>query len=257
MKILLLFTLGKFKNLKIHCGELDRRLPTLRSREVKVPGQTIDRYKLRTAIRSLDNQYVYYMLDQAIDLLPQAKLVKLVKSFLDPAKLRPDSKSKGSLLADVKAFEETSLRGEYYESFDVNYKNCTEISKGTRAWIAECRRLLDRCVEQASKGKHAETRKAMEILFGLLHRIDEGPDDFIFFADEGGSWLVGIDWAKVLPAWFVCISATAGPDEYARRVVEVVDEFEKHNRRKHLFAARRAATQQQYKAFSASKKADQ
>ena len=39
----------------------------------------------------------------------------------------------------------------------------------------------------------------------------------IFFADEGGSWMVGVDWRQVLPAWFRVLSATASPAEIARR----------------------------------------
>jgi len=211
--------------------------------------QTIDRDKLRGAIRRLGDEEIYYMLDEAIDLLPQTKLEKLVAGFLDPTQLRPDSERKGNLLSDVKAFEKASLQSDYYDDFDVNSKNFMDTSKGTLAWIAECNRLLDRCVAQAKTGDHSETREAFETLFGLLHRIDECLDDVVFFADEGGSWQVGVDWDKTLPAWFECLSATAEPDEYAHRVVEVVDGFEKHSSEKHLTAAHRAATPAQSKAL--------
>jgi hypothetical protein len=53
---------------------------------------------------------------------------------------------------------------------------------------------------------------------------------------------VGVDWGKVLPAWFAGLSATAEPDEYARRVTETIDEFDKYDRAKHLATARRTAT---------------
>ena len=39
----------------------------------------LDRDKLRAAIRMLGTEYLFYMLDDAIDLLPPAKLHKLVK----------------------------------------------------------------------------------------------------------------------------------------------------------------------------------
>jgi hypothetical protein len=45
----------------------------------------------------------------------------------------------------------------------------------------------------------------------LLDRIDAGDDDILFLADEGGSSALGIDWEKVLPAWFEVLSATANP----------------------------------------------
>ena len=53
----------------------------------------------------------------------------------------------------------------------------------------------------------------------------------------------------MLPAWFTCLSRTTEPEEYARRVVEVVDEFDKHARAKQLSAARRIGTQPQRQAL--------
>lgn len=212
--------------------------------------RTIDRDKLRVAIRRLGNQYVYYMLDDAIELLPPSKLAKLAGQYLDVKSLESAPKVERSLLAEVKAFEKASLAGDYYESFSVNSKNCQEMSRGTRAWIAECRRLLDRCVAEATKGKPVETREAIEAIVGLLRHIDECLDDVIFFADEGGSWQVGVDWKKVLPKWFVCLSGTTDPAEYAGRVIEVVDEFVKYDRDKHLTVARRKASPAQRKALA-------
>jgi hypothetical protein len=218
-----------------------------------VPRPQIDRDKLRVAIRKLGDEYVYYMLDEAIDLLPESKLAKLAGRYLDPARLRPDGSAKGSLLADVKQFEQASLRGEYYEGFNVNSKNFMDKSKGTRAWISECHRLLDRCVTRARADDPADVRATFDIMFGLLRRIDECPDEVIFFADESGSWQVGVDWIKVLPPWFACLSATAAPDEFAREVAVVVGELsDSFDRRKHLSAASRVANPEQRKALRAN-----
>lgn len=181
-----------------------------------------------------------------------ARLAKLVSRYIRVEDLRPDEQdatARRSLLGDVKAFDAASRAGQYYESFDVNWKNCMELSRGTRAFIAECNRLLDRCVAQAHKGPPAEVREAFDILFNLLRHIDEDSDAIIFFADEAGSWQVGVDWAKVFPAWFLCLSRTTEPEEYARRVVEAVDEFERFARDKHLAAARRLGTAAQRKAL--------
>lgn len=215
----------------------------------KPVASAIDRDKLRAALRRLGDEYVFYMLDEAIDILPPAKLVKLVSRYLDVKQLRPDAVGKTNLLAEVRAFDTASRAGKYYESFNVNSKNVMDKSTGTRAFIADCNRLLDRCVTQAPKGDAAEIREAIELVLGLLHYIDECNDDVIFFADEAGSWQVGVDWAKVLPAWISCLSRTSEPDEYARRVLEVVDEFDKHDRGKHLATARRLGTAAQRKAL--------
>jgi len=213
----------------------------------------IDRDKVRAAIRRFPNESLFYMLDDAIELLPPAKLHKVVSKYLAVEQLRPDSKTKLALLASVKRFEKASLAGEYYESFDVNSKNYTEQSAGTRVWIAEYRRLLDRCVINAKQEDPAELREAMDILFKLLDHIDECLDDVIFFADEGGSWQVGVNWDKVLPVWFKVLSATAAPEEYANRINDVLSSHYSYGRGKMLAIARRTATPEQRTALTAAK----
>jgi len=212
----------------------------------------IDRDKLRAAVRKLKSEYVFYMLDDAIELLPSAKLHKIVKKYLDVERLRLDTEPapKPGLLAGVERFKKASLAGEYYESFDVNSKNCTQQSAGTSGWIVEYRRLLDRCVASAKTNSPAEVRQAMDLLFGLLDHIDECFDDVIFFADEDGSWEVGVDWAKVLPVWFKVLSATAEPKEYVERISTLLCRHYNYGRDKMLAIARRTGTSPQRQAFS-------
>ena len=134
----------------------------------------------------------------------------------------------------------------------VNSKNCMEQSTGTTAFIAEYRRLLDRCVTEEKKAKPAEAREAFDILFGLLDYIDECNDDVIFFADEGGSWQVGVDWERVLPPWFRVLSATASPEEYAERITALLEHHYNYGRDKMLAVARKTATPEQRKALAAA-----
>jgi hypothetical protein len=207
----------------------------------------IDRDKLRAAVRKLGNEYVRYMLDDAIELLPPAKLITIAKKYIDLKRLRPDVEkvTKASLLTDVRLFEKASMAGEYYEAFAVNSRNCTQQSAGTSSWIAAFRRLLDRCVAKAKTENPMEVRDAMDILFGLLDHIDECHDDVVFFADEAGSWQVGVDWARVLPAWFKALSVTATPEDYAQRVTALLSRRYSYGRDKMLAIARRTATRPQ------------
>jgi hypothetical protein len=165
-------------------------------------------------------------------------------------KLQPDGDGQGTLLSDVKAFEKASLAGEYYESFAVNSKNVMEKSLDTRAWIAECHRLLDRCVAQAKTDPPFEVCTAFDIIFGLLDHIDECLDDMIFFADEAGSWQVGIDWENVLPAWFRALSTTAAPREYAGRITALLKHHCNYASTKMLVIAQKIATTEQRRALS-------
>lgn len=210
----------------------------------------IDRDKLRSAVCRLDNDRIRNMLDDAIGMLPPAKLEKLAGQYLDCNSLQASGPTCADVLAEVKAFEKASRAGKYYESFAVNSKNYMEVSGGTRAWIAECTRLLDRCVKAGGKGNPAETYGAFERIFALLARIDECMDDIVFFADEGGSWQVGVDWPKVFSAWFACLAAVAEPDEYARRVVDRVDCFAQYARDTHLTTATSLASAAQAKALT-------
>ena len=68
-------------------------------------------------------------------------------------------------------------------------------------------------------------REAFDLLFALLRHIDACEDDVIFFADEGGSWQVGVSWKNVLPAYFRCLAETAGPEEFAREVGAAIKDF--------------------------------
>lgn len=76
----------------------------------------------------------------------------------------------------------------------------------------------------------------------LLSQIDACADDILFFADEGGSWEVGVDWARVLPAWFRVLSATVGPAECAQRIATTLRCHYEQGRVKMLAVARRIAT---------------
>jgi hypothetical protein len=207
---------------------------------------------LRAAVRKLGHEYVFYMLDDAIDLLPSAKLHQIAKKYLDLKRLRPDSeiKTKANLLTAVKDFDKASRAGEYYESFMVNSKNYMEQSTGTTAFIAEYRRLLDRCVGEEKKVKPADAREAFDTLFRLLDYIDECNDDVIFFADEGGSWQVGVDWERVLPPWFRVLSATAAPGVYAERITALLEHHYNYGRDKMLAVARKTATPEQRQALA-------
>jgi hypothetical protein len=186
------------------------------------------------------------MLADAVELLPPARLHALAGQYLDLRRLRPErKKARANLLADVKAFEHASLAGDFYESFEVNSKNFMEQSRGTTCWIAEFRRLLGRCVKQAQKGDGAETCQAFGILFGLLERLD----DIVFFADEEGAWLVGVDGKTVLPPWFKVLSATAQADEYTRRIIGLLERHCGDETDRMLVVARKIATPAQRQAL--------
>jgi hypothetical protein len=221
----------------------------IRAKKARTTKVSIDRGKLRVALEHLSARNAFAMLTDALDFVPDRELAKLAEQYLDVGQLRPSSPSKKTLLSEIQAFDAASRAGNYYESFNVNSKNYTQRSQGTRTFIAECNRLLDRCVSQAPKGDAAEIRQAIETLFALLRRIRECHDDIIFFADEPGLWQVGVAWEEVLPALFHCLARTSTPGAYARGVLDAVNEFGAFGREKHLVEARRRGSAAQRTAL--------
>jgi hypothetical protein len=99
------------------------------------------------------------------------------------------------------------------------------------------------------KGIMRKLAQPMDLLFELLAEIDTGNDEIIFFADEGGSWQVGLDDEKVLPAYFSSLAATATPEEYVNSVSNLIEERGAYDRDKFLKSARKVANAAQKKAL--------
>jgi hypothetical protein len=217
----------------------------------------IDWEALEPALRRLKKEELLQVLHHAYRELPASRVVLLFGEYVDlttlhsPPLPRNDAAPR-RLFKAVQKFYADSLAGQYYESFRVNSRNFMDKSEGTELWISECNQFFDKCIELSGKGHHVEARKAMDLLFELLHQIDSGSDDIIFFADEGGSWQVGVNEEKVLPAYFRSLAAVAEPDEYAARVLEVIEERGSHNREKLLKVARRGANEAQRQALKMS-----
>jgi hypothetical protein len=210
-----------------------------------------DLKKVRSELRGMSRGNLLIIAERAAEIVPTTELKALLGGFVRIEALAETRPGATSLLDEVREFHAASMSGKYYESFDVNYKNCTEDSKGTDAFIAELDRLLTNCVRAAQKGPRTAVREAFELLLRLLRHIDGGHDDVIFFADEGGSWKVGVDWRTALPAYFRCVAETASAEEFARTVDQAILDFADYERTDHLTAACRVASAVQQAAIRA------
>ena len=85
------------------------------------------------------------------------------------------------------------------------------------------------------------SRGNLLVVAALLRRIDKSPDDVIFFADEAGSWQVGVDWRAALPAYFRCLADGTSAEAFASEVDRTITDFANYERPRHLGAARRVA----------------
>lgn len=191
---------------------------------------TTDLATLRAYLRKMSRHSLFAMLDEAVGLLSKAKLDLLVGRYVSSEHLQQSAPMvRRTLRDDVADFVERSRLGDYFESFNVNSKNCTEQSNGTTAWIADCNRLLDRCVARAKvKRGRSEALNAMESLFDIIDLAASCEVDVVFFADEGGLWEFGIDWKAVIEAWVTCAAhVEVGDGEIEARATKVLTRFGK------------------------------
>jgi hypothetical protein len=200
----------------------------------------IDREKLRARLRLMGQEYVYYMLADAMEMLTDDQLATIASRYVPLEQLMPDGPVVSlDLLAEIQRFAQASRRGDYYEDFLVDSRNCTQLSGGTAAWISDLDRHLRRCMREASGPEPRLIVEAFEVLFDLVRLIDSGSEEILFFADEGGSWLFGIDWPKTIEAYASCLARICAPAEFAAKTVAVIDEFERHDRERLLAVASR------------------
>lgn len=209
---------------------------------------------LEPVLRKLKKNELLQVLRDAYGSLPASQVVSVFGAYVDltTRDASPRSRTRTAprqLLEAVRRFHADSLAGHYYESFRVNSKNFMEKSEGTALWIRECTQLFDQCAALSHQGHHAEVHTAMDLLFELLERIDTGSDDIIFFADEAGSWLVGIDGERILPIYFTSLAAVAKPEAYAARVEEVIAAHGAYNAATFRKVARKAANAAQRKTL--------
>jgi hypothetical protein len=65
----------------------------------------LDRQQIRRAIRQMDNEHVFYLLDDAISLLSPAQLGQLIAPCADPEQFVANAAAPQSLLAEVLDFQ--------------------------------------------------------------------------------------------------------------------------------------------------------
>ena len=212
------------------------------------PG-VVDLEKLRVALRRMSRGNLLTIAERAIEMVPRTRLGALVGDVVRLDQLAEGKRGAAPLRDEVRKFHDASLRGEYYDSFDVNSKNFMDRSEGTEEFSAEFDRLIGKCVRAAATGPHPAAREAFELLFALLRCINEDPDSVIFFADEAGSWQVGVDWREVLPAYFRCLADGTPGEDFAREVDRAISDFANYERPRHLAAARRVANPEQKAAL--------
>ncbi|NJK31277.1 MAG: hypothetical protein HC927_02040 [Deltaproteobacteria bacterium] len=209
----------------------------------------IDRDKVRAKARELEGTGLRVWLDRAIDLLPDEAFPELVAGYVHLRDVLVDENTKPDLLRAIEQFHRDSMAGRYYQGFMVNSRNHMDLSRGTETFIAEHKRLVAACLRAEQAGELETAAEGLRLLIDLLREIDRCERDIVFFADEAGSWQVGVHWERVLPAWFRSLAPRLEADAWAETVVDALNDFAGHQMDELLEAARAAATPEQRDAL--------
>lgn len=210
----------------------------------------IDRNKLRAEARKLDGAGLRVWLDRAIDMLPDEAFPEFITDYVHLRDVLADEIARPGLLHTVRQFHQDSMGGDYYQDFKVNSRNYMEKSRGTQTFIAEHSRLIDACLRAEQNGELETAAEGLGLLIDLMREIDRCEDDIIFFADEAGSWQVGVPWDRVLPAWFRSLSPSTKPYRWAKTVVDALNDFAGYQMKGILKAARQAGAAEQRVALA-------
>lgn len=212
----------------------------------------IDFTAVRAELRALDRGTLLIIAELAIELMPAAQLSTLLSDYVRVETSPTEANHVPVSLPDeVRVFYDTAMAGKYYETVEINNRSGQEQSEGTDAFIAEFHRLLQKCIQAAHQEVPAGLRESFEFLFGLLRHVDEGNDDVLFFADDGSSLDVGVNWCAALPAYFNCLAKTSSPEEFARTVDKAVADFVDYDRPWYTDAARKVGSDVQRIALDA------
>jgi hypothetical protein len=202
----------------------------------------IDKDQLFALLKRRKKSELLEILDRAFDeMSPKTQRA----AFLDLIqKSRPAKLDGPSLLEDVEDFHRESLDGRYYEPFDINSKNFTNIPEGTDEWCDRIADLLKQATQLTSQGDHDWAVKCFDVLFDLIGKMEYGEE--IVFADEMGSWLIPIHEKDWIPAYMTSLAATADPAKFATKALPAISRDSGHSFAGGAYSsARKAANKEQ------------
>jgi hypothetical protein len=215
-------------------------------------GAMIDKDQLFAILKRRKKSELLEILDRAFDeMSPKTQRA----AFLDLIqKSRPSKLDGPSLLEDVEDFHRESLEGTYYEPFDINSRNFTNIPEGTDEWCDRIADLLKQATQLTSQGDHDWAVKCFDVLLDLIEKMEYGEE--IVFADEMGSWMIPIDEKNWIPAYMTSLAAILDPGAFAAKALPVIRRDSGHSFSGGAYtSARKAASKEQLRELDAELRA--
>jgi hypothetical protein len=177
-------------------------------------------------VRTLDREALLVVLIRVLSTAPAGAVRGTFPDYrLTCLEDRQDPTEGKTLTQAVQEFCESAKRGDYYQELWLGARHSSMKSSKTEEFGALLTLLFDGCVAEAESGDSAEVCKAYELLFDLLRDIDRCETDIVFWADEPGTWQLGVDWTRVLSPYFRCLRSIVTLQEFGERANAVIGEF--------------------------------
>jgi len=120
---------------------------------------------------------------------------------------------------EVSGFYTDSINGHYYAPFDINSKNYMDVPEETSEWCGKYGVYLAQTSELSMQGFHEKAIECFQILFNLINQLGEIE---IIFADEVGSWMVGVDEELSLTCYMTSLAKYCDEKDFVDHVVPLL-----------------------------------
>lgn len=171
------------------------------------------------SIRRLERERLLILAARTVDRLAVDDLEVLLADHERGTPTPEGPHREDSLVGAVEHFCTEARSGAYFQELWTKGKYRSFLpSPKTEEFGAKLTLLLDLCVAEAEDADPKEVCGAYEMLLGLLQEIDRfDRDDIVFWADEPGTWQLGIDWARVIPPYLRCLAKVLPPKEFGEK----------------------------------------
>ncbi|MBI9088303.1 MAG: hypothetical protein JEZ12_03745 [Desulfobacterium sp.] len=148
------------------------------------------------------------------------------------------------LLGDIEAFHSSSMAGYYYEPFNINSKNFSDIPEETEKWFDEIGDHLEDSSRLTDQGDHDIAVQCFKLLHELIDKMEDGEE--IVFAEEYGTWMITGDEKRFVNSYLTSLSAISTPEEYAAGSIPLIkrDSYESFHNKVYSTALKLAAKEQ-------------
>jgi len=167
-----------------------------------------------------DSSALLELLSEAYDFLNHDDRNDLFGDYVE--KLPPSAVDGASLLAEIEQFAESSRAGYYYEPFDINSKNFSDVPEETEEWFEKMGNYLQDSCQLTAQKDYEDATVCFGLLYELLALVWDGEE--IVFGDEIGSWMLPGDEKQHNAAYLTALAATTTPEEFAKVVVPLAQQ---------------------------------